>query len=45
MKLGWKPRWETEKAVRKTIEWYKKWHSGDNLYYENIRVLEEYIAS
>jgi len=45
MKLGWKPRWETEKAVRKTIEWYKKWHSGDKLYYENIREIEEYVAS
>jgi CDP-glucose 4,6-dehydratase len=45
MELGWKPRWETEEAVKKTIEWYRKWRRGDNLYEENIREIEEYIAS
>jgi CDP-glucose 4,6-dehydratase len=24
--LGWKPRWNTENAIRKTIEWYKGYY-------------------
>ena len=24
--LGWKPQWNTENAIRKTIEWYKGYY-------------------
>lgn len=35
--LGWKPRWNIEKAVEKVAEWSKAWLNGENMsdYCEN----------
>ena len=29
--FNWKPRWSLEKAIEKTVEWYKCWLSGGNI--------------
>ncbi len=29
--FGWKPRWDLETAVQKTLEWTKCWQSGGNV--------------
>ena len=28
--LGWSPVWDVRQAVRKTVEWYKRWNGGEN---------------
>ena len=29
--FGWKPHWNLEKAIEKTVEWSKAWIAGDNV--------------
>ena len=29
--FGWKPRWDVEKAVKKTVEWSKAYFAGDDM--------------
>lgn len=51
MRLGWKPVYDIDKAVQKTIEWYKQFYSGNDEMYkfsqEQIRkyLLDAKIAS
>ncbi len=45
MQLGWKPRWTTEKAVGKTIDWYKNWQNGKDMLEENLNEIKEYCSS
>lgn len=30
-KYGWRPIWNVEKAVEKTVEWFKVWHENGNI--------------
>ncbi|MBM4089311.1 MAG: CDP-glucose 4,6-dehydratase [Planctomycetes bacterium] len=27
--LGWKPCWDTRETIRRTVQWYRDYHSGD----------------
>ena len=29
--LGWKPRWQLERAVGETARWYREWHRGGDM--------------
>jgi dTDP-D-glucose 4,6-dehydratase len=29
--LGWKPRWDAEQAILRTLEWYRAWKSGEDM--------------
>ena len=29
--LGWRPRWDVERAVRETVDWTKAWMDGQNI--------------
>lgn len=29
--FGWKPHWNLEKAIAKTVEWSKAWHAGEDV--------------
>lgn len=40
--LGWYPRWDEEKAIEKTIEWYKAFSEIRNLRSVCYRQIEEY---
>ncbi len=38
--LGWKPRWNVERAVKETVDWTKEWLSGGEI----LRCMERQIA-
>ena len=40
--LGWKPRWDIDKAIEKTVEWYKK-YSNEDVYELCTKQIEEFI--
>lgn len=40
--LGWKPVWHIEKALDKTIEWYRAYFEGKDMKYISITQLHEY---
>lgn len=42
--LGWKPRWNVEKAIEKTVEWYKNYHKED-AYKICVKQINEYYIS
>jgi CDP-glucose 4,6-dehydratase len=29
--LGWKPRWDAEQAILRTLDWYHAWKSGEDM--------------
>ena len=39
--LGWKPKWNTEKAIEKTIEWYKNYYQHGGL--RTYSQIQEYL--
>lgn len=41
--LGWKPAWNIEKAVEKTIDWYKTYYQGGNIETLMEKQIQEYI--
>lgn len=41
--FGWKPRWDLDTAVRKTVEWSKVWVCGGGVREIMDRHIEEYI--
>jgi CDP-glucose 4,6-dehydratase len=41
-RLGWKPLWDTNQAITKTIEWYKSYYLTNNLL--TGQQIEEYCA-
>jgi|TARA_B110001450_G_scaffold253769_1_gene277867 CDP-glucose 4,6-dehydratase len=43
-RLGWMPRWNVSEALRKTIEWYRKSLSGDDMYEFSMMQIMEYQA-
>ena len=30
--FGWEPEWHVEEAIRNTVDWYKAWNSGEDMY-------------
>jgi len=43
-RLGWMPRWNVSEALKKTIEWYQKSLSGDDMYEFSVTQIMEYQA-
>ncbi len=43
-RLGWKPRWEIDSALRHTIEWYKAWTGGSDMRAVSQAQLDDYMA-
>ena len=43
-KLGWKPTWNIEKAIEKTVEWYREYNSK-NVYELCVKQIEEFIKN
>ncbi|HMK61224.1 MAG TPA: CDP-glucose 4,6-dehydratase [Dissulfurispiraceae bacterium] len=43
--LGWRPKWNIQTAVGKTIEWHKKYLSGANMYEICCNQIREYIEN
>lgn len=43
--FGWKPRWNLETAIEKTVEWSKIWASGGDVVSCMDKQIEEFFAS
>lgn len=41
--FGWAPRWNLETAVEKTVEWYKWWNSGKDVYKITCNQIKEFL--
>ena len=41
--FGWAPRWNLETAVEKTVEWYKWWKSGKDVYKITSNQIKEFL--
>ena len=41
-KLGWYPQWSLEKALIKSIDWYKAFRGGDRMLDFTIKQIEDY---
>lgn len=42
--FGWKPRWNLETAIEKTVEWSKAWAAGRDVRPVMDRQIEEFIG-
>lgn len=40
--LGWKPKWNTEKAIEQTVNWYKEYYLKGNLL--TYKQIEEFLS-
>lgn len=41
-RLGWEPRWNLERALEATVQWYRAYQSGDDVRQLTLRQIEEY---
>lgn len=41
--LGWKPRWDIDKAIEKTVEWYKE-YSNEDVYRLCVKQIKKFIG-
>ncbi len=41
--LGWKPKWNIDKALRKVIEWHSSWLQNEDIASVTIKQIEEYF--
>jgi len=40
--LKWDPIWCINRTLRETVDWYKVWNNGDNMYDYSLRQIKEY---
>ena len=43
-RLGWRPRWDLERAVGETVRWYRAWHDGKDMLQFTHRQIADYAA-
>lgn len=43
--FGWKPHWNLEKAIEKTVEWSKAWTAGQDVREVMNRQIEEFLEA
>ena len=41
--FGWKPTWNLDKAIEKTVEWSKCWVNGDDIRTVMDKQIDEFI--
>ncbi|MCR4754390.1 MAG: CDP-glucose 4,6-dehydratase [Lachnospiraceae bacterium] len=41
--LGIRPKWHTDKAIAKTVEWYKAYNEGGDMYSYTISQISDYL--
>lgn len=44
-KLGWRPLWNIEHTLERTVGWYKAWSQGTDMYYYSINEINAYMES
>jgi len=43
-KLGWKPVYDVDEAIQKTVEWYKKYYTGKTDMYDfSLQQIKTYM--
>lgn len=42
--LNWHPRWNLEKALEKTMDWYRSYHAGHDMYEKTLSQIHHYIT-
>lgn len=42
--FGIRPKWHTDEAIARTVEWYKAYYSGENMQEYTIRQISEYLG-
>lgn len=40
--LGWRPRLNTRDSIQWTLDWYQRWHRGENMRDFTLRQIEQY---
>ncbi len=43
--LGWSPRWDLERALERTVEWYRAFEAGEQLQPLMLAQLEEFAVA
>ena len=41
--LNWKPKWNTQKTIKQTINWYVKYYKNENIYNACLSDINEYL--
>lgn len=41
--FGWKPKWDIEQSVSKTVDWYKAFYNKENMNEKTIDQIKEYL--
>lgn len=44
-RLGWRPRWDLETALRKTVEWHQGWRRGEDMRKSSLSQIRAYEAA
>jgi len=44
-KLGWRPLWDIEHTLNRTVSWYKAWSKGGDMYAYTIKEINDYMGS
>ncbi len=42
--FGWKPVWNVEEAVKKTVEWYRAYYGKENMFDYTMKQIREYCG-
>lgn len=45
LRLGWRPRWNLDRALQATIEWHAAWKAGENMDAFSRKQISKYWAS
>lgn len=40
--LSWSPKWDIEKAIIKTVEWYRRFQMGEDMLQQSLSQIDEY---
>lgn len=44
-RLGWRPRWNLERALDETVSWYKCYNAAEDMRTVSLRQIQTYLAS
>jgi len=42
-KLDWVPQWNIQQTITETVDWYKKWHEGEDMLKYSLNQIKKYI--
>lgn len=45
VRLGWRPRWQAEDAVTRSLAWYQAWRAGADMHRYTLDEISEFTAS